>query len=307
MDLRQLRQFVAVAEERSFRRAAERLHVSQPPLSVAVQRLEADIGVQLLDRNRHGVKLTPAGEAFLLEARRTLAHANLAVEIAQRAASGKVGTLRLSFVPSAGIDVVPRLLRAFRKDHADVKLILRGETSAHQLAGLAQGSVDVGIVVPPLQESRELRVQAFSEEELVLAVPGMHPLAGLKRVQLKDLADEPFVGFPVKEGPGFENVVMAACQDCGFIPRSVQTASQMQAILALVAGGLGVALVPKAMSAVVMENVSYLQLRKGNATIRYPLALAWNPANPNPALNAFLAVTDRLRPRQLSPQYLSAS
>jgi DNA-binding transcriptional LysR family regulator len=307
MDLRQLRQFVAVAEERSFRRAAERLHVSQPPLSVAVQRLEADIGVQLLDRNRHGVKLTAAGEAFLLEARRTLAHANLAVEIAQRAASGKVGTLRLSFVPSAAIDVVPRLLRAFRKDHADVKLILRGETSAHQLAALAQGRVDLGIVVPPLQENRELRVKVFSEEELVLAVPGTHALASIKRVQLKDLAGESFVGFPVKEGPGFENAVMAACQDCGFIPRFVQTASQMQAILALVAGGLGIALVPKAMGAIGMENVSYLQLRKGNATIRYPLALAWNPANPNPALNAFLAITERLRPRQVPPQYISAS
>ena len=98
MDLRQLRQFVAVAEERSFRRAAERLHVSQPPLTVTVQRLEAEVGVQLLDRNRHGVRLTPAGEAFLEEARCTLAHAQLAVEIAQRAASGKVGTLRLSFV-----------------------------------------------------------------------------------------------------------------------------------------------------------------------------------------------------------------
>jgi len=107
MDLRQLRQFVAVAEERSFRRAAERLHVSQPPLSVAVQRLEADIGVTLLDRTRHHVRLTIAGEAFLREARRTLAHARLSVEIAQRAAAGKLGTLRLSFVPSAALGVVP--------------------------------------------------------------------------------------------------------------------------------------------------------------------------------------------------------
>jgi DNA-binding transcriptional LysR family regulator len=297
MDLRQLRQFVAVAEERSFRRAADRLHVSQPPLSVAVQRLEADIGAQLLERNRHGVKLTAAGEAFLLEARRTLAHANLAVEIAQRAASGKVGTLRLSFVPSAGIDVVPRLLRAFRKDHPDVKLILHGENSAQQLAALGQGSVDVGLVVPPLQESRALRLKVFSHEELVLAVPGSHALAGVSRAQLKELAAEDFVGFPVKDGPGFENAVMAACQDCGFIPRFVQTASQMQAILSLVAGGLGIALVPKAMSAVLMENVSYVGLRKGSGSIRYPLGLAWSPENTNPALNAFIAVIDRLKPR----------
>ena len=293
MDLRQLRQFVAIAEERSFRRAAERLHVSQPPLSVAVQRLEADVGVQLLDRNRHGVRLTPAGEAFLHEARRTLAHAQLSVEIAQRAASGKLGTLRLSFVPSAGITVVPALLREFRKDHPDVKLILNGDTTAQQMAALAQGGADLGIVVPPLHESRGLKVKVLCQEDLVLAVPAEHALAGDQRVQLKDLAGEDFVGFPEKEGPGFESAVMAACQDCGFIPRFVQTAAQMQAILTLVAGGLGVALVPQAMRAVAMQNVHYLQVRKRNAPVRYALGLAWHPGNGNPALHAFLAMANR--------------
>lgn len=295
MDLRQLRQFVAVAEEGSFRRAAERLHVSQPPLSVAVQKLESDIGVQLLERSPHGVRLTPAGEAFLEEARRTLAHAQLSVEIAQRAASGKLGTLRLSFVPSAGLAVVPELLREFRRGHPDVKLILTGETTAQQMTALAQGSADVGLVVPPLRDAHGLRVKPFRQEDLVLAVPAEHHLAGLSRVQLKDLAAEDFIGFPVKEGPGFESVLMAACQECGFIPRLVQTASQMQAILALVAGGLGVALVPQAMRAVRMEGVSYVNVRKRNARVRYALGLAFSASNPNPALGAFLAVADRLR------------
>lgn len=295
MDLRQLRQFVAVAEERSFRRAAQRLHVSQPPLSVAVQRLEAEIGVRLLDRNRHGVRLTPAGEAFLLEARRTLAHAQLSVDIAQRAASGKLGTLRLSFVPSAGLTVVPHLLRLFRQDHPDVKLILGGETTSQQMVALEQGATDVGLVVPPLHEAAGLRVKPFRQEDLVLAVPAEHALAGLARVQLRDLANEDFVGFPVKEGPGFESVVMAACQDCGFIPRFVQTASQMQAIVALVAGGLAIALVPQAMRAVAMDNVRYLAVRKGRAPVQYALGLAYSPANQNPALAAFLAMAERAR------------
>lgn len=295
MDLRQLRQFVAIAEERSYGRAAQRLHVSQPPLSVAVQRLEAEIGVRLLDRNRHGVRLTPAGEAFLQEARRTLAHAQQSVDIAQRAASGKLGTLRLSFVPSAGLTVVPHLLRLFRQDHPDVKLILSGETTSQQMVALAQGATDVGLVVPPLHEAAGLRVQPLRQEDLVLAVPCAHALAGQARVQLKDLADEDFVGFPVKEGPGFESVVMAACQDCGFIPRFVQTASQMQAIVALVAGGLGIALVPQAMRAVAMDNVRYLAVRKGRAPVRYALGLAYSPANQNPALAAFLALAERAR------------
>jgi DNA-binding transcriptional LysR family regulator len=298
MDLRQLRQFVAVAEERSFRRAAERLHVSQPPLSVAVQRLEADVGVQLLDRDRHGVRLTTAGEAFLQEARRTLAHAQLAVEIAQRAASGKVGTLRLSFVPSAGLAVVPQLLREFRRDHPDVKLILSGETTSQQMLALAQGAADVGLLVPPLPDGAGLHVKAFRQEDLVLAVPAAHPIAGQARVQLKDLADEDFIGFPLKEGPGFESVVMAACHESGFIPRFVQTASQMQAILALVAGGLGIALVPQAMRAVHMADVRYLNVRQRRAQLRYALGLAYHPGNPNPALGAFLAMADRVKGRR---------
>jgi DNA-binding transcriptional LysR family regulator len=295
MDLRQLRQFVAVAEERSFRRAAERLHVSQPPLSVAVQRLESELGVQLLERTRQGVRPTPAGEAFLEEARRTLAHAQLSVEIAQRAASGKVGTLRLSFVPSAGLAIVPRLLREFRADHPDVKLILTPETTAQQLEALSRGQVDVGLVVPPLRESRGLRVRPLCEDSLVLAVPAAHALAGQPRVQLKSLANETFVGFPMKDGPGFESVVMAACQESGFVPRFAQTASQMQSILALVAAGHGVALVPAAMSAVHLEGTSYVQVRQRGAAMRYPLGLAWNPQNENPALLAFLAVAERLR------------
>lgn len=295
MDLRQLRQFVAVAEERSFRRAAERLHVSQPPLSVAVQRLEADVGARLLERSRQGVRLTPAGEAFLHEARRTLGHAQLAVEIAQRAASGKLGTLRLGFVPSAGLDLVPQLLREFRRDHPDVKLILSGETTSQQLAALAQGGIDAGVLVPPLHEARGMAVKLLRQEELVLAVPSLHPLARVPRVQLRDLAEEAFVGFPVKEGPGFESAVMAACQDCGFVPTFVQTAPQMQAILALVAGGLGIALVPRALRVVGMRGVEYLQVRKGQSPVRYALGLAWHPANANPALAALLAVAGRVR------------
>lgn len=294
MDLRQLRQFVAIAEERSFRRAAERLHVSQPPLSVAVQRLEAEVGVPLLDRTRHHVRLTVAGEAFLGEARRTLAQAEQAVEIARRAAAGKLGTLQLSFVPSAAFGVLPRLLRAFRQDHPDVRLLLTGDTTSQQTAALLSGTTDAGIVVPPLHEALDLRVEPLCEEALVLAVPEAHPIAGQSRVQLRDLAREAFVGFPFKEGPGFESVVMSACQECGFIPHFVQVAPQMQAILALVAAGLGIALVPEAMRAVRTDHVVYVQLRRRHSALRYSLGLAFRPSNPNPALHAFVAMAHRI-------------
>jgi DNA-binding transcriptional LysR family regulator len=295
MDLRQLRQFVAVAEERSFRRAAERLHVSQPPLSVAVQKLEVDVGVALLDRTRHHVRLTVAGEAFLREAKRTLAHAQLSIEIAQRAAAGKLGTLRLSFVPSAALNVVPGLLRAFRQDYPDVTLVLTSDTTSQQMATLLSGTTDVGIVVPPLHDAGDFRVDSFCDQELMLAVPVSHPLARQKRVQLRDLAKESFVGFPFSEGPGFESVVMAACHDCGFVPKFVQVAAEMQTILALVSSGLGIALVPQAMQAVQTAHVNYLQVRRGNAAVKYSLGLAFSPANTNPALSAFVAIASRSR------------
>lgn len=264
---------------------------------MAVQRLEAEVGATLLDRTRHHVRLTVAGEAFLREARRTLAHAQLSVEIAQRAAAGKLGTLRLSFVPSAALGVVPQLLRTFREDYPDVKLVLTGDTTAHQMAALLSGATDVGIVVPPLHDAGDFRVQPYCEQELMLAVPDTHPLAQQQRVQLRDLASESFVGFPFKEGPGFESVVMAACQDCGFIPHFVEVAAQMQTILALVGGGIGIALVPQAMQAVQTEHVNYLQVRKRHGPVKYQLGLAFRPSNNNPALAAFISMAHRLRRR----------
>lgn len=295
MDLRRLRQFVAVAEERSFRRAAKRLNVSQPPLSVAVKRLETEMGVALLDRTRHHVRLTVAGEAFLREAHRMLAHAELSVEVARRAAVGKLGTLRLSFVPSAALGVVPKLLRAFHVDYPDVKLMLSGETTSQQLVALLGETTDVGIVVPPLHDAKDLRVEGLCEQELMLAVPRTHPLNGRRRVQLRDLSGEAFVGFSFQEGPGFESVVVAACQDGGFVPNFVQVAPQMQTVLALVASGMGIALVPQAMQSVSMENVTYVQVFRRHSPVKYSLGLAFRPSNDNPALAAFVATAHRLR------------
>ena len=295
MDLRQLRQFVAVAEARSFRGAAERLHVSQPPLSVAVRRLEAEIGVQLFDRSRQHVALTAAGAALLHEARGVLAAADDAVEATRRAARGLAGSLAFSFVPSAALAVVPPLLRAFRDAYPDVRLRLSGEPSRRQAEALLRGTVDIGLVVPPLQSAsaRRFRLQPLGEEALVLALPAAHPLASARRLQLRDLAHERFVAFAPQEGPGFEAVIASACRDAGFAPDVVQEAAQMQTLLILVAGGLGVALVPEAMRAVAVDGAVFVPLRHGRAPLRYPLALAWRADNANPALALFAGLAER--------------
>lgn len=292
-DLRQFQQFIAVAELLSFRRAAEVLHMSQPPLTVAIQKLEETIGTRLLDRNRHTVRLTPAGEVFLVEARRAIAQAEIAIESARRAASGMFGTLRLSFVPSAALDLLPEVLRTFQREYPAVKLILSGETSGRQLELLRRGDTDLALVVPPVYEARDLSLDILCEEELVLAVPAEHPLARRKRVRLEELRAEAFVAFPFAEGPGYSGVILAACQRAGFFPRVVQEAAQMQSIVTLVAGHLGVAIVPRAMTRVQARGVVYVEVAQARTTLRYPLVLASLAATDNALVGAFVAVARR--------------
>jgi DNA-binding transcriptional LysR family regulator len=297
MDLRQMRQFVAVAEELNFRRAAQRLHISQPPLTAAVQRLEEELGVELLERDRRHVSLTPAGMVFLREARRMISAAQLAAEITQRAAAGMVGSLRIGFFPSAAVGILPPLLQAFRKGYPDVKLVLNAETSARQASDLQSGAIDLAIVVPPLARVDTVKVQPHGQEDIILAVPRLHALAGESSVALKALAGEDFVSYQSHEAPAFEGIVVAACQQSGFLPHVVQAASNMMAVLACVSSGAGVALVPKSMSAVQMPQVRYLRVRQGRSSVQYPFALAWNPANDNPVLPPFLSTAAGLAKR----------
>lgn len=293
MDLRVLRQFVAVAEELNFRRAAERLYMSQPPLSIAMQRLEGDLGVQLLRRDRQGVMLTPAGSALLGEARRLITQAGQSRDVVKRAGAGLLGTLRLSFFPSAAYELVPELLAKFRTSYPDVKVFLNAETNSLQGLAALRHADDVALVVPPLPGVRGVKVQSLQEEELVLAVPESHPLAGQKSADLKTLSHETFVMFQSREGPAFETLVLNACSNAGFLPRVEHGASQMLTVLALVDAQVGIALVPASMQAVAMPHLRYVQLRQGRRRINFPVALAYDPHNDNPVIPLFLSTVLR--------------
>lgn len=293
MDLRVLRQFVAVAEELNFRRAAERLYMSQPPLSIAMQRLEGDLGVQLLRRDRQGVMLTPAGSALLGEARRLITQVGQSRDVVKRAGAGLLGTLRLSFFPSAAYELVPELLAKFRTSYPDVKVFLNAETNSLQGLAALRHADDVALVVPPLPGVRGVKVQSLQEEELVLAVPESHPLAGQKSADLKTLSHETFVMFQSREGPAFETLVLNACSNAGFLPRVEHGASQMLTVLALVDAQVGIALVPASMQAVAMPHLRYVQLRQGRRRINFPVALAYDPHNDNPVIPLFLSTVLR--------------
>lgn len=288
LELRLVRQFVVVAEELSFRRAAERLHMSQPPLSTAMQKLEAEIGTPLLDRSKHHVRLTPAGQVFYKDALRLLQLVEQARETARRTGCGLEGTLRLSFVPSAALDVLPDIIKRFQADYPSVHLTLTAETTRRQLEDLHNGHTDLALLVGPVYDPRGLELVALRSQHFVLAVPFGHPLAKQQKVQVKELASEPFVSFPAAEGTGFANALWGACQAAGFMPRVVQEASQMQAILTLVAGGLGVALVPAAMRRLQMKEVRFLELAATKRPPTYQLLFAYRGKNDNPVIHAFL-------------------
>ncbi len=290
VDLRQLQQFIMVATELNFRRAAQRLHMSQPPLSAAIRRLEHSMGVKLFERTRQFVRLTAAGEVFLAESRRTLAQARFAVEAAQGIGSGLSGVLRFSFVPSAALDVLPQLLQRFQQAHPCVRLVLTGASTQQDVAKLRSEVIDVAMIVPPLTDANGFEISVLRREKMVLALPATHRLAHEREIKLSMLAEESFISFSYSEGSGFAGTVLAACHNAGFSPRIAQEASQMQTILTLVASGLGVAVVPSALKAIRMHNVNYVDIEAPERILGYELALAYIKGRNNALVEAFVAI-----------------
>jgi len=257
MELRQLRYFVAVAEELHFRRAAERLHISQPPLSQQIRALEDELGFALLIRTRRRVQLTPAGEAFLRDARALLGELEGAVATARRIDAGQTGRLRIGFVGSALLSIVPGTVERFRASRPGVAIELRERSTVDQLRAVSAGIVDVGLVRPPIDDDGGLRAETVLRERTVAALPVGHPLASLGRVSLRRLAAEPLVLFPRDQAPGFHDLLIGALADTGAGPRVIQYAPEMLTIIGLVAAGTGVSLVPASVGRLALDGVAY--------------------------------------------------
>ncbi|HEY8763633.1 MAG TPA: LysR substrate-binding domain-containing protein [Solirubrobacteraceae bacterium] len=257
MELRQLRYFVAVAEELHFRRAAARLHISQPPLSQQIHQLETEIGCSLLARTRRRVELTPAGEAFLHDARVILGELEGAVATAQRIGSGQTGRLRVNFVGSALLSLVPGAVQRFRTARPNVEIQIRERPTVEQVRAVVAGTVDVGLVRPPFDELDELRAEVVLRERTVAALPTDHPLTKLRRIPLRRLAAEPLVLFPRNQAPGFHDLLISCLAATGTTPRVVQYAPEMTTIVGLVAAGMGFSLVPASVSRLGLDGVSY--------------------------------------------------
>ncbi len=250
MDLRHLRYFVTVAEELHFGRAAKKLHISQPPLSQQIRRLEAEVGAPLLERNQRRVKLTPVGEAFYRRARMILAAAQMALLEARQVAAGEQETLTLGFMSAVMLVDFPPFLQALRERLPQVRVAFRQNLSDSQYEALLDGRIDAGFVdlavgrLHPRFSHDRIHAQLALRKRLVVALPPAHPLAGRSRVSLGDLATEPFVTLPRQTFPSFYDSVIELCQRARFSPRIEIEAEQMPTVLAYTAAGYGVSIVP---------------------------------------------------------------
>lgn len=256
---------MAVAEELHFRRAAQRLHMAQPPLSQQIRKLEEELGVELLRRAHRRVELTDAGRVFLPEARRTLAHAERAFGSARSAGRGELGWLRIGFVGSVAYELLPRLLKEFRKHYPGVQLELRELTTEEQIEALENGDIDLGLA-RDLEPRAGVTVTPLFNERLLAALPASHHLAQKGALTISELADDDFVVVPRDRVPRLYDRFVYLCRSANFDPIISQEALQFATILGLVSAETGVAIVPGVVQEFRKEGVAFVPLAESEAT-----------------------------------------
>jgi DNA-binding transcriptional LysR family regulator len=265
VELRQLRYFVAVAEERHFGRAAKRLRLSQPPLSAQIKGLEEELGVKLLRRSTRQVALTDAGRTFLERAEGILEAVEEAKEAAKGADEGVRGRLEIGFISSATLGLLPPAIRLFRERFGGVEIELRELTSAQQIDALYAGEIRVGLVRLPLR-APGLRFEPLQEESFLVALPSGHPLEALESVPLEAMVDQPLIFFTRQLMPSLHAQIVELFQRVGAFPNVVQHAVHLQTIVGLVASDVGLAILPEPAKRLSREGVVYRSLDAPDAT-----------------------------------------
>ncbi|KEF32455.1 Transcriptional regulator, LysR family [Marinobacter nitratireducens] len=284
MDLRHLRSFLMLAETLNFSRAAQRLNMTQPPLSRQIAALEASVGTALFWRHSRSVVLTPAGEQFRKDISRVIGDLDFAVEAARSAAYGERGKLTLAFTMYAAWNVLPELVATFSHDYPEVTLSL-SETLPRDLHDLLiQGEADIGLSFP-LRFEHTLQYKPVFREALCAVVPANHLLAGKGVISAGDLARDEFITFPKSTAPALHEAVTTCCESYGFEPAIKVETQLQQTIVNLVAKGLGVALVPDSMRKLQLEGAVFVSLADSPVIEQ---GLYWNEHNPNPCVQRFI-------------------
>jgi DNA-binding transcriptional LysR family regulator len=293
MELRHLRYFVAVAEELHFTRAAERLHIGQPPLSQQIRLLEEEVGAKLLDRSRRWVRLTEAGKLFLDDARRILALSAEAAQTARLAERGELGRLRIGFTSSTPLtEVFNKTVNAYRKQFPGVTLTFTEMSTLRQVDALRDRGIDLGFIRPPEVElPREVVIKPLRHDPLVLVTPVNHPLARRQAVAIRELADFAFVTFRPDAGTGVQVQVQRLCREAGFEPQIALQAGEGSTIIGLVAAGCGISILPESFTGLRVKGVSYRRLSDRGAVTQ--LVLARRGGEQFPLVDHFVAMAMR--------------
>lgn len=302
IELRLWRQFLMLAETLHFGRAAQRLHMTQPPLTLAIQQLEARLEVQLFERTRRQVSLTPAGRALVEPVRQLLQQAASLPGLAQSAGHGAVGRLRLGFVSTVGFGPLPGWLRGFREAEPGIDVVLREATTDVQLRAFEQGELDAGFVLHAPGMAPEGAAQAWSRlsvgvEPMVLAVPEASPLTTSRRLTLGQILAQPLIIFPREIAPSLYDAVLAFYHRHGASLVIAQEAIQMQTIVNLVSAGLGLAWVPQTVTTLQRPGVVYrrLPVALGAVAPRAETSLLW-PTDAGPVVTRFVEFVGRSTP-----------
>jgi len=298
MNLRQLRYFVAVAEELHFGRAAVRLHISQPPLSQQIHNLEEFLGVALFKREKKRIELTFAGQVFLDSARKLLEQAQWAIQTVRRADKGEVGTLLIGYASSILFTgLIGRVVREFRSQRPDVQLRIKEMRAVDQIKALVERDIDIGFVREPLLQAHPLvESRCLYREAFVLALPTDHPLSHTPNVQLADLRNESFVLYPRDSGAILYDQVIHLCHGAGFSPNVIQETPQFASVLDLVSAGLGISIVPASTANASLPNVSFCPI--SDTTEQTAVAMVYRKEEGSAALAALLAMTEQAAPAQ---------
>ncbi len=292
MDLRQLRYFVAVAEELNFTRAALKLGMAQPPLSQQIMQLERQLGGRLFERNRNGVALTEIGEALFPDAVILLRSAAVLEQKAQLIASGSHGSLKLGFTVSASFHpVVPGLIRTFRQSWPDVHMDLVENTTVQLFESVRVGAIDVAFVRTSASPDQNVVVETLLGEPMLVAVPSTHRAANQKTIALESLAEETFIFYPRTVGVGLYRTVVNACEAAGFKPIEGIEAPQLTSVITFVAAGMGISVIPATMSQLQAEGVAYLEIE--GASVVAELAIAHRRKPQSTTLQAFLRLVSQ--------------
>jgi DNA-binding transcriptional LysR family regulator len=291
MELRHLRYFRTVATELHFGRAAEKLHIAQPPLSKQIQDLEAELGFELFTRTKRSVALTPAGQAFLIEVNQIFQQLDRAIDIGGKTSRGELGQISIGFVGSATYNILPVMLQQFRDRYPHVQIKLHELTTDRQLIWLREGRIDIGLIRPPIVEP-DLVSEVIFQESVVVALSTTHHLAIAESIDLAALATESFILFPRELAPGLYDPIIAICQAAGFSPQVVQECIQMQTIVSLVSANMGVSILPESIQEAQRQGVVYKPIRSSNMSVGKlaTIAIVWRLNDTSPTTNRLLEI-----------------